>query len=458
VRLSVCDSEVPRRDTGSDKLPRMGKRRCALGLVLGWLLLAGCSGRTTSAPSSGGGGGSSGEGGGTASGGFAAAGGGGASSGGAAGTLGSGGAVGGSAAAGSGAVGGSATGGTGGAHQGLRDYLGDPAFPDDYWQWALPEESGIDAGKIDAAVGAIESDGLEVHAFLVAHRGKLVVERYGWDTGTNPAVPSEPHQVVPSERRPLYSATKSFLSALIGIAREEGALPDLEATAASFFPDYELLSPSPEKSSITLVDLLTMRSGLEWTEGEQSTFEAPDPARAMFSRPVVATVGETWNYSSGVSDILAEILRVATGATPLEYAEERLFGPMGIESPPWVAAANGTEYGGWGLSLTARELLRFGELYRNRGDWLGKSVVPAEWTDESTTPRCDTPWGGKYAYHFWVPDLPGFFNALGAFGQLMYVSRERELVVVFTANIPSDVADSSLRNIIASYVLPALPG
>lgn len=87
----------------------------------------------------------------------------------------------------------------------------------------------------------------------------------------------------------LFSSTKSVLSALVGIALEEGAIESLEQKVASWFPDYEELNPSPEKSEITLEDLLTMRSGLEFTEGEQETFQAPDPARAMLARDVVDT-------------------------------------------------------------------------------------------------------------------------------------------------------------------------
>jgi len=95
------------------------------------------------------------------------------------------------------------------------------------------------------------------------------------------------------------------------------------------------------------------------------------------------------------------------------------------------------------------------ELFRNDGRWQNQSVVPAAWTDTSTTPRCPTPWGGEYAYHWWVPPLPGFFNTLGAFGQVIYVSRERGLVVVFTANLPNETANSIFQQLIRDYVVPA---
>ncbi len=362
-----------------------------------------------------------------------------------------------------GAAGGTTSGGAGGAggggvEPGLRDYLLDPAFPDTFWETASLQESGIDPEPIDQALDRIAAEGWEIHSFLIARNGRLVLEQYGWDSGQLPVDPARAaHQVLPDERHALFSTTKSVLSALVGIAMEEGFITTLDQPIADWFSDYASLNPSPEKSLITFEDLLTMRSGLEWSEGDQSTFEAPDPARAMLSRPVVdLPVGEVWNYSSGGSDIVAEILRTATGATPLAYASEKLFGPIGIDDPPWTAGQNGTHHGGWGLSLTSREMARFGELFRNRGAWDEEQIVPAAWTDASTTPRCATPWGMQYAYHWWVPNLQGFFSTIGAFGQQIFVSREHRLVIVFTAHLPSEQANSIYEELLRTYVLPAL--
>ncbi|RYZ03355.1 MAG: class C beta-lactamase-related serine hydrolase [Myxococcales bacterium] len=339
----------------------------------------------------------------------------------------------------------------------LRDFLGDSEFPDDFWQPAAAGESDIDPAPLEQALKLIETSGWEIHSFLIAKNGRLAFERYGFNRGANPADPNQvPHQVLPNERQLQFSTTKSFLSALVGVALSEGAFKDLKVRAADYFPDYATLNPTAEKSSITLEDLLTMRSGLEFMEGDQSTFGTPDPARAMMTRAVEDTpVGTVWNYSSGGANIIAEMLRVATGKTPLEYGKDKLFGPIGIDSPPWDAGHSGTSFGGFGLALTAREMARFGELFRNSGKWNGQSVIPSGWTDESVAPRCASPWGGQYGYLWWIPNLPGFFNALGSFGQMIYVSRERGLVVVFTAYMQNDVAKNNLERLIRDYVLPA---
>ncbi len=340
----------------------------------------------------------------------------------------------------------------------LKDYLDDSAYPDDFWHPALASEVNMDPSLLQQAVDGVATSQSEIHSFLIARNGFLVMERYGWNSGLTGGDPNpNPRQELPSSRHVMHSTTKSFLSALIGIAIDEGEIPDgVGSKAADWFPDYADLNPSAEKSSITLADLLTMRSGLDFTEGDQSIFVAPDPARAMLSRPVVdLPVGTVWNYSSGGSEIIAEILRLATGMTPLEYGQAKLFGPIGIANPPWAAGATGTQHGGIGLELTAREMARFGELFRNRGTWGVQQVVPEAWTDESTLGRCASDWGHDYAYHWWISNVPGFFNTNGSFGQFIFVSRSLGLVVVFTGNLSNEIAYSVYEDLLRNYIVPA---
>jgi CubicO group peptidase (beta-lactamase class C family) len=342
----------------------------------------------------------------------------------------------------------------------LVDYLGDPTYPDGFWKKATFSEVNVDPKPFELALDKIRTNRWEIHSFLVARRGKLVFERYGFNSGTTPSDPDPtPRQGVPSERHQLWSSTKSILSALLGVAMDHGLLASVDAKAASFFPDYASLDPSPEKSSITLADLLTMRSGLPFTEGEQAIFDEPDPACAMLSRPMdnaALPVGTVWNYSSGGSEILAEILRNVSGKTPLEYATEVLFKPLGIVDPPWSPGKNGTNHGGFGLALTSREMARFGELFRTGGSWAGTQLVSSSWIDESTRSRCETAWGRHYGYHWWIPDLPSFINTVGAWGQEIFISRDLGVVVVFTANLPNETADSIFEGLIRDYVVPAL--
>jgi CubicO group peptidase (beta-lactamase class C family) len=367
--------------------------------------------------------------------------------------------TGGTVSAGSPSMGGAQAGGAPSGIGVLKDYLDDSAYPDDFWTPAMAAEVNMDAALLEQAVDWVATSQSEIHSFLIARNGFLVMDRYGWNSGLTWGDANQtPRQELPSARHVMHSTTKSFLSALIGIAIDEGKIPDGVATkAADWFPDYADLNPSAEKSSISLADLLTMRSGLEYTEGgSEEITNAPDPARAMLSQALVdLPVGTVWNYSSGGSGIIAEILRVATGMTPLEYGQAKLFGPIGIVNPPWAAGASGTNHGGFGLELTAREMARFGELFRNSGAWGGQQVVPAAWTDESTLNRCATIWGHDYAYHWWISNVPGFFNSNGAYGQYIFVNRGLGLVVVFTGNLSNEIAYTVYEDLLRNYVVPA---
>jgi CubicO group peptidase (beta-lactamase class C family) len=339
----------------------------------------------------------------------------------------------------------------------LVNYLGDPAYPDDFWTTSTPEESSVDASGLARAVGRIACTKTEVHSFLLARHGRILFEQYGWKSGRSAYDPDKtPHQTLPNERHVLHSTTKSFISTLVGIAIGGGLIPGVDAPVVPYFPEYQPLpEPSPEKDRITLEDLLTMRSGLNWNDAESDDADFPDPALAILSRPMVDPPGTVWNYNDGQADVTAALLRKVTGNTPLDYANQKLFGPVGLTDVAWQASPNGTNFGGWGLELTPREMLRFGELYRNRGLWNGQQIVPADWTDVATAPKCDTG-NAHYGYYFWIPNLPGFFCALGLEGQDIYISRELGLVAVFTANLSVTSAGLSFEDLLRDFVIPAM--
>ena len=341
----------------------------------------------------------------------------------------------------------------GGPGRRLDDYLGNPAYPDDFWQPAAPVESLVNTALLEQSLDWIQSHGWEVHSFLVARDGRLVFERYGWSSGSNPGeVNTTPHQVVPSERQPSFSVTKSITGALVGSANANGLISGVASTIATWFPNLS----DPAKSAITLDELMTMRSGLTFTEGESAVFQEPNPAESLLSRALATTPGTAWNYSSGDAHIVSEILHRATGVSPLDYAKANLFGPLGIIDPPWDADATGTNIGGFGLSLTAREMARFGELYRNSGKWGNQQVIPADWISTSTTFKCATLWGMNYGYYWFLPNLYDFFVAIGFNGQQIFVSRTYRLVVVFTGHLSNDEANTDYTQLITNYVVPAM--
>jgi CubicO group peptidase (beta-lactamase class C family) len=330
----------------------------------------------------------------------------------------------------------------------LRDVLGDPASPDDFWRASTPDAEGLDAAKLEAAVRAIEARGWAIHSFLVARHGRLVLERYGAD-GKRQLGPGDPHA--------LHSTTKTFTGTLVGIALEEGKLASVDAPVLGFFAADEVKEHTPGKLRMRLEDLLTMRSGLDYLDGvDDYLFGLPETAAEILSQHQQAEPGTRWNYSSADSHVLAEILRRATGEPPRAYAERRLFGKLGITQVRWDADPDGTSYGGFGLWLRPRDLARFGQLLLSRGRWKGAQVVPAEWIAAITRPRAETPWSaGTYGYQCWLPKIGGFATR-GYMGQDMYVFPDRDLIVVFTAALPYQQADELLDGLVKEFVLGAV--
>lgn len=332
----------------------------------------------------------------------------------------------------------------------MIDFKGNTAYPDSFWPVSNPGDEGLDPVLLREALDNIGSRGLEIHS-IVIRNGRIVFEHYGNDSQNGG------RQWTPAGLHGLYSTSKTFTSALTGCAIADGFLPGADARVMDYFRDDGILNDSEDKEKITLEDLLTMRSGLKYIEdGFASVFlDIYNCAAAFLSRPVEKTPGSFWNYSSADTQILGEILRRVTGRTPLEYAREKIFSPLGIDDTGWIAGANGTQFCGWGLFLRPRDLARFGYLYMNRGKWKGRELVPEEWVDISTKSHTATPWAGDYGFQCWIPPIGGFATR-GFMGQEMYMFPDRDLIAVFTAALPKESADITLDGIVKNYILKAV--
>jgi len=314
----------------------------------------------------------------------------------------------------------------------------------------------MDPAPLRAGLADIESRRLLVHSLLVIRHGRRVLERCGVDQG---------RQLTPADAHEMYSTTKTLTSMLVGLALADGLIPSVRARAVEYFERGELERSSPAKDRITVEDLLTMRSGLEFEAGldENSVAFAEEcAARVFLSRRMVADPGVRWNYSSADSQILAEILRRVTGKTPLEYACELLLTPLGVRDVRWGADGGGTQFGGTGLSLRPRDLARFGWMLLCHGRWTGTQLVPAAWVETATQQHVVatsgyTP-GEAYGYHCWIPRFGGF-STHGYMGQHLYVLPDRDLAVVFSgALVPPERADATLDDFVSRFILPAAGG
>lgn len=235
---------------------------------------------------------------------------------------------------------------------------GDPIGGMDSWPIATPESVGLSKAALCPMVKWLAESKLDnVHAVLVVRHGKLVFEQYF--TGADEHLGRSVGNVTfgPTVRHDERSVTKSVVSLVMGVAIDRGWIKSVDAPVFSFFPEYASLS-TPEKSRITIRDLLTMSSGIEWHE-EDVPYTSPDnseiimdsssdPLRAALAPPVVAAPGQIWNYNSGSTELLGAILKRATGKGVDELAGTLLFAPLGITDFTWYKHQDGRPHAAGG--------------------------------------------------------------------------------------------------------------
>jgi len=304
-----------------------------------------------------------------------------------------------------------------------RVTLSPPALPDGL-PVSTPAREGMNSDLLRRAFVTVESSGRfrAVHSLLVVRHGRLVAEGYFGATNRD-------------SRNDVRSVAKSVTSLVVGTALAAGEVPTLQQSVGEVFPDYT--STGSPKRAITLAHLLSMRSGLRWSERAHGDLDpgmmaaARNSVQDVLRFPLAAKPGTTFNYSTGNSQIVSGMLTRATGRTVAQIAEARIFGPMGIRDFEWETHRDGLSYGGMRLFLTARDMAKIGILCLNEGRWGAKQLVPAEWIRASTRPKSTTGYGA-YGYGWWIRG--GGYTAQGWGGQYIYVLPEDDLVVVMTAD------------------------
>lgn len=252
-----------------------------------------------------------------------------------------------------------------------------------------------------------------------------------------------------SDLHSLQSVTKSITALCVGIAIDEGHIASVHEPAMQWFDAYEPDMADPRRASMTLEDLLTMRSGIDWNE--QLPYHDPDNTctqleasedwiRFVLQRPMREQPGTRFDYNSGASVLLGKIVREATGMSVDTYARAKLFEPLGIEQVYWKRTPQGEVDSEGGLYLRAEDLARIGQLMLQRGVWNGRRIVSEAWVDASVTPHVadiGSATGAGYGYQWWIPehgpDRGLIYTAKGFGGQFALVVPELDLVAVLLA-------------------------
>jgi len=303
-------------------------------------------------------------------------------------------------------------------------------WPTDGWATSIPEEQGMDSTELSEVYTYVRNSDAQIRSLLVVRHGYLVAEEY-----------FTPQLYDINNTHIVFSVTKSVVSCLIGIAIDQGFIDNTSQLLLDFFSDRTITNLSVWKEAITLEDVLRMRSGFRWNEDNYEDYndffamrDSDDWAQYILDRPMDYEPGSTFYYNSGNSHLLATIINVTTGMTPLAFADQYLFGPLGITRRGWLTDPHGVNFGGSNLALTPRDMAKFGLLFINNGTWDGQQIVSSDWVNRSNqgpaTPYPQT----SYGYQWWIDDDDGWFSARGYDGQFIYVIPEHDIVVVFSSD------------------------
>jgi CubicO group peptidase (beta-lactamase class C family) len=310
-----------------------------------------------------------------------------------------------------------------------------------------------------------------LHAALIAHRGKLVYERYFTGEDKAWATPLGRVAYDASLKHDIRSITKSITSLVFGAAFDRGWIENLDAPVFSLFPEYSDLK-TPEKDRISLRHLLTMSAGLSWNESlpysnpansERRMTDAADQYRYVLEQPVTRPAGAAYSYNGGLTALLAAILAKVSGRPVDVLAKEVLFDPLCIEDVDWVRYANGTANAVSGLRMRPRDLVKVGQLVLNGGTWDGELLVSEGWIEESTSAHIHGAGLFFYGYQWWLGrslvdrQEIEWISAVGYGGQRLYIVPSFDLAIVVMAGLYDDpiLQDMVGEIVLRRYALPA---
>ena len=238
----------------------------------------------------------------------------------------------------------------------------------------------------------------------------------------------------------IKSASKSIISALVGIAVAKRLIRDVTEPISPLFAAELGASADPRTRTITVEHLLTMRTGLESTSGRNygAWVRSNNWVRYALRQPLIADPGTAMEYSTGNSHVLSALLTRVTKQSTWQFAQESLARPLGFTLARWPQDPQGVYFGGNEMLMTPRQMVAFGELYLNDGRVGDRQLFPDGWVKQTFVPRGRSRWGSdrEYGYSWWIRSLAGrpAYYAWGYGGQFVFVVPSARMVMVTTSD------------------------
>jgi CubicO group peptidase (beta-lactamase class C family) len=320
-------------------------------------------------------------------------------------------------------------------------------YPTPGWQISTPEAQGVRSQLLADMIEHIEKNRFNIDSISIIRNGHMVLDAY-----FGPFSKGQKH--------PIYSCTKSIMSALIGIAIDKGYIQTVDQPIMGFFPDKEFANMDEIKKSITLENLLMMASGLKCRDsylyrwaGLREMKYSYDWAQYVLDLPMSEAPGEKFEYCNGVSYLLSVIIQNTTKMKTLDFARKHLFESLEIFDVEWERSPQGVDIGYGRMRLNPNDMAKIGLLYLNKGRWGNKQILPSAWVEVSTRAHIAAKPFDQYGYQWWV-DSAGNYAAAGYKGQRIFVAPEKSLVVVITADLTS-IESTTSDYLLLSYIIPA---
>jgi CubicO group peptidase (beta-lactamase class C family) len=333
----------------------------------------------------------------------------------------------------------------------------DPADGTGPWTTGTPESQGMSAAKLLTGVEALARD-RDLLAVLVVRNSVLVHESYY-------------HGATKATAAPCHSASKGPVGMAHCLLVKEGKIPSLDTPICQLVPQYfAKYSSTDARRRITVKHLMTMTPGLRWSERDENYgIDAASWVQAVLDRGMetrssrrggTSTVepGDVFKYSTGTSHLASAVVQHVSGQTTEAYVNAKILAPLGAETEHWAKDPEGISTGGFCCYMTAREMMRFGQLFLNGGKNItGQQVVPA-WA--VTDAMKDHAPGETYGYFCWGLNLGGekCWVFWGWGGQIVCLIPGKQTVFVMSAATANDTYESEppWQTFVKSYLIPAM--